>query len=291
MDTTLHVVNGDGAGNCLFKTDIIGEILVCRDLLYDGTRSPGWPNHSSLLTRSQFLSQLTGGGLGSESILKTLKGFYQKLSTASKYENVVLWFDACLCDQSMLAHILVCLKYLAINKVELLCVDSFPGIVPFNGLGQLLPSQLASLYSKRYLVTAEQFEFAETVDRAFATQDKAVLTELSQEISAPLPFIIASAKRWLLEQPDLKSGLGRLEYLALEAIRSGCKTPGEIFLRVAEGEKSPQFWGDTILWLKINALADRKPPLVCIEGPTERLPQWKSSIKLDRFVVTISPNS
>lgn len=288
MGATLHIINGDGAGNCLLETDIQGEILVCRDLLYDGIRSPGWPDDSSLLARSQFLSKLTAGGMSSHSILITLKSHYRKLSTASKYENIVLWFDACLCDQSMLAHILVCLKHLGLNQVELLCVDSFPGILPFNGLGQLQPSQLASLYSKRSPVTNEQFEFAEIVDKAFATQDLALLAELSQEVDAPLPFIPASFARWLQEQPDSKTGLGRLEFLALKAIRNGCSTPWQIFSRVAKEEESPQFWGDTVLWQKINALAERKPPLVHIVGPAERLPQWESPIKLSRFKIKIS---
>ena len=155
MNTMLHIINGDCAANCLLDSDIPGEVLVCRDLLYDGSRNPGWPSNSSLLSRSQFLSQLTAGGMSSDSIMETLKSHYRKLSNASKYENIILWFDACLCDQSMLAHILVCLKHLGLYHVELLCIDSFPGIVPFNGLGQLQPSQLASLFGKRCPVTPE----------------------------------------------------------------------------------------------------------------------------------------
>ena len=289
MNTTLHIINGDGAGNCLLESDISGEVLVCRDLLYDGIRNPGWPSNSSLQSRSQFLSRLTTGGMSSDSILKMLKNHYRKLSTASKYENVVLWFDACLCDQSMLAHVLICLKHLGFDCVELLCIDSFPGIAPFNGLGQLQPSQLASLFSRRCRVTKEQFAFAEIVDKAFATQDLSLFTKLSQEVDAPLPFIPASIVRWLQEQPDPETGLGKLEYLALQAIRNGSKTPGEIFLSVAKDDKSPQFWGDTILWQKINGLADREPPLVHIEGPAKRLPQWKSPIKLNRFEIKMSP--
>jgi len=291
MNAILHIINGDGAGNCLLESDIPGEVLVCRDLLYDGIRFPGWPDNFSLLSRSQFLSQLTAGGMSSDSILKTLNKQYRKLSTASDYENVVLWFDACLCDQSMLAHILVCLKHLGLQYVELLCIDSFPGIVPFNGLGQLQPSQLASQFSKRCPVTNEQFEFAEIVDKAFATQDLALFNELSQKVDAPLPFVPASVKRWLQEQPDPETGLGRLEHLALQAIRNGSKTTGEIFLSVAENEKSPQFWGDTVLWQKINALADKKPPLVHIAGPAERLPQWENPNNVGRFEIKISPDN
>jgi hypothetical protein len=83
--------------------------------------------------------------------------------------------------------------------------------------------------------------------------------------------------------------LGRLESLALAAIRSGCETPGEIYASVAAADTPPQFWGDTTLWTRINGLADRVPPLVRIEGPAARLPQWESRVPLKAFKVRALP--
>jgi hypothetical protein len=45
-----------------------------------------------------------------------------------------------------------------------------------------------------------------------------------------------------------------------------------------------------MLWAKINALADRNPPLVRIEGPAERLPQWESTVDLNSFRIKIVSN-
>ena len=216
-------------------------------------------------------------------ILKTLLNQYKRLAETASHERIVLWFDACLFDQSMLAHILTCLSHKGIREVELLCVDAFPGIKPFHGLGQLHPEQLASLYTSRRPVTNEQFRFAAVVDRAFATQDAALLAELSEMADPPLPWVPAAVRRWLQEQPDLTTGLGRLESLALAAIRAGCETPARIFASVAAADTPPQFWGDTTLWAKINGLANRAPPLVQIEGPMDRLPQWDSQVSLKEF--------
>jgi hypothetical protein len=47
----------------------------------------------------------------------------------------------------------------------------------------------------------------------------------------------------------------------------------------------PKFWGDITLWAKINSLADRQPPLIRIEGPGQRLPQWEGIADLKRFRV------
>jgi len=221
-----------------------------------------------------------------ERVLETLRNQYRKLEKASEYDGVVLWFDACLFDQSMLVHILACLRHQDARNVELLCVDAFTGIEPFNGLGQLQPEQLASVYGDRRPVTDAQFQCAVRVDKAFAVQDLGLFTELSELTDAPLPWVPAAVTRWLQEQPDPETRLGRLEVLALEAIRGGCDRPTEIFGSVAAADTTPQFWGDTTLWAKINALADRETPLVRIEGPADRLPQWESDLPLNDFRIT-----
>ncbi len=288
MGGTLHITSGDCAGGLLAKGGLPGEVLVWHDILYDGPRGPGWPDEAALGARALFLEQATAGGLAGEFVLGTLRTQYRKLAAAGAYEGIVLWFDACLFDQAMLAHILACLLHHGIRRAELLCIDAFPGIVPFNGLGQLEPEQLAPLYDRRRPVTDEQFGYATLADRAFATQDAALFSALAREADAPLPWMPAAVTRWLQEQPDPATGLGRLERLALEAISAGCETPGGIFRAAAAADTPPQFWGDTTLWAKINGLAERRPPLVRIEGPAQRLPQWESPLALDSFRITIA---
>lgn len=290
MDNTLHITSGDSAGASLAKAGLRGEVFVWHDVLYDGPRCPGWPDEATLDARAAFLEETTGGGLDKQRVVETLQHQYCKLAEAAPNEHIVLWFDACLFDQSMLAHILMCLWYENAQNVELLCVDAFHGIEPFHGLGQLQPEQLASLYDNRCPVTDEQFSFAVIVDQAFATQDTSMLIKLSEVANAPLPWIPGAVTRWLQERPDAVTGLSRLEDLALTAIRDGCETPGKIFASVAAADTPPQFWGDTTLWTKINALAERKPPMIDISGPADRLPQWESDLSLDEFTVRELPN-
>jgi hypothetical protein len=290
MVDTLHIVSGDIAGGNLLKSGLPGEVFVWHDILYDGFRNPGWPDEETLKARAVFLEKTTAGGLDRRRILETLHNQYRKLAEAATDKNIVLWFDACLFDQSMLAHILTCLLHQGVQEVELLCVAAFPGIEPFHGLGQMKPDQMASVYGNRQPITDTQFRFAARVDEAFATQDCGVLAELSQSTSAPLPMIPAAVARWLLERPDPVTGLGRLEELALAAIRAGCDTPSKIFASAAAADTPPQFWGDITLWAKINALAEREPPLVKIEGPTDRLPQWESELSLNDFTIKALPN-
>jgi hypothetical protein len=133
-------------------------------------------------------------------------------------------------------------------------------------------------------VTDLPFRYAELVDLACATQSVALLEELADNAEAPLPWVPAAARRWLEEQSD-QDGLGRLERMALTAVRDGYDTPAKLFAKVAAMDTPPQFWGDTTLWAKINGLATRNPALVKIIGPTPLLPQWEGQGDLTRFVV------
>jgi hypothetical protein len=290
MSTVLHITSGDIAGKSLVASGVQGEVFVWHDILYDGPRLPGWPDDKTLDARAVFLEKTTAGGLDSRSVLKTLHDQYRKLAEAAANRHLVLWFDACLFDQAMLAHILTCLLHLGAKEIELLCVDSFPGIDPFHGLGQLQPDQLASLYGHRLPVTDAQIRFAVRVDEAFASQDIGLLAGLSHATHAPLPWIPKAVARWLQERPDPVTGLGLLEDLALKAIRAGCETPDAIFKYVAAADTPPQFWGDITLWAKINALAEREPPLLKIDGPKDRLPQWQSGVSLSDFRIKALPN-
>jgi hypothetical protein len=290
MGTVIHITSGDVAGGLLEKAGLPGQVLVWHDILYDGPRCPGWPDGRILDARAAFIEEATAGGLGKQRVMETLLSQYKTLAGIAASEHVVLWFDACLFDQSMLAHILSCLQDRNSSNTELLCVNQFPGIEPFHGLGQLEPHQLASLYGNRKPVTGSQFDFAVRVDGAFAMQDFVALTALSRMVNAPLPWVPAAAARWLQERPDPATGLGRLESLALSAIRAGHETPGRIFASVAAADTPPQFWGDTTLWAKINALAQRHPPLVRIDGPVDRLPQWGGDVPLENFRIKALPD-
>jgi hypothetical protein len=285
MKRILHITNGDIAGENLIKSGIPGEVFVWHDILYDGPRKPGWPDEDTLRARAIFIEEETGGGLGRQLVMDTLRAQYLKLEKAGDHDELVLWFDACLFDQSMLSHILACMREKGIGKAELICVDAFPGIEPFHGLGQLLPGQLASAYPQRLAVTSDQFSFAQQADRAFALQDRTGFLTLSNCHDAPLPWIPAAVARWLKEKPEQATGLGLLERLALEAILSGCSTPSEIFTFVAAQDTPPRYWGDITLWAKINKLATRRPPLVKIEGPAPLLPQWDAEETIGAFRV------
>lgn len=290
---TLHILSGDCAGDCLKSSGISGDILIWHDLLYEGIRHCAWPDRSDIQDRAQFISDYTGGGLKPETIVLDLVQQYEKLEKAFSYKLILLWFDQCLFDLSMLAHILSCLRTLSeINTknntiIKLICPAHFEGIEPFNGLGQLNPEQLLLLLDTASDVTDEQFEYSIEVEKAFSSQDLNAFEKLASEVNPAIPGMPIAFRRWLQEQPDAETGLGWLEKTALEAVKQGKTKPGEIFRYVAEADEPPQYWGDTTLWKKINSLADRKPPLLKVVGPEARMPEWLSKYPLSEYQILI----
>jgi hypothetical protein len=234
--------------------------------------------------RARFIASETGGGLSFDEVMRVMDVQYKKIKDLLSYDRVVLWFDACLFDQSMLAHLLTCLAP-EWQKLELLCVDRHPGIEPFHGLGQMTPEQLFSVYPNRKAVSQGQIQFAKEVDGMFASGDQQGIKRLAALKTAALPWIPAAAQRWLEEQPDPQSGLGKLQVLSLNVLQRGSYRPAELMKAVSELDTPPQYWGDMTLWKKVNELADFGK--VIIDGPADRLPQWSGGLDLNDFRLSL----
>jgi len=288
MGEVVHIISGDSAKEVLARSGVKGTILVWRDVLYDGIRQPGWPDEDGVRKRAVFLSAITGGWHSEQKIVADLTCQYEMLGAMEPTQKVVLWFDACLFDQSMLVHILTCLNHCGVKNAYLLCVHAFPGIEPFHGLGQLSPEQLGSLYGEEQAVTPEQIACALAAESAFARQDIGKIRNIAELDQAPLLFLPAAARRWLDELPDPDTGLGLLEQLIVDAVHGGWNAPWEIFTAVAKADRPPQYWGDITLWAKINGLARRNPPRVRIVGPAGKLPLWPKPGELKNYRVEIA---
>ncbi|KAJ3198450.1 hypothetical protein HK101_004220 [Irineochytrium annulatum] len=68
----------------------------------------------------------------------------RKLHSFQQYKEIVLWFEYDLYDQTMLSYLLHYFNGQALQntKLNLLCIDSYPEIEHFRGLGQLTSSQI-----------------------------------------------------------------------------------------------------------------------------------------------------
>jgi hypothetical protein len=253
----LHITNGDSVVNTFRQLKLPGAYLPWRDVLHDGPVL----QTSTLTELSDIRAQaLAGFGSGSyDKIRAEFSARDQALKDFRKYEEVVLWFEHDLFDQLQLIQLLdwFSRQELGKTKLSLIQIDSYPGVKPFYGLGQLSGPQLVRLFPTRAPVTAEQSRAASEAWQAFRADTPLALLEIAHQ-SSVLPFLPAALVRLLEEYPWRSNGLSRLERQALQAAAAGHNTKRAIYSDVSRREDTP--WGDASVYLRIAGLASGKNP-------------------------------
>jgi hypothetical protein len=156
MSGTLHITNGDSAAAVMRRAGFDGEILPWRDVLHEGPVSAQLPLVTLSHLRAHFIADKGWGDL--EAVQAEMTARDRLLAAAADFERIVLWFEHDLFDQLQLLQLL---SWFADHdrgraRLEMLCIDSFPGLPDFGGLGELAPEQMASLRGREQPVSAEQ---------------------------------------------------------------------------------------------------------------------------------------
>jgi len=286
--STLHITNGDCAAGTLreFLTD---PVTITADVLHDGP-APRVDLDTWHELRAKFLSDAYPASF--EQTRDSLAQWDRDIAAADRYEEVVLWFEHDLFDQLLLIRTLGLLggpegaalreisggdgRAAAKPRVSLICIDRFPGVERFVGLGQLNASQLASLVDTRQPVTAEQYAFATNAWDAFRASDARELVEwvrLKPDTTydkehvdtrdEALPFVRDALRRFLEDYPWTTNGLSRTANAALQELAAGPRTGLDLFIATQAREERP-FMGDWGFFDILRQLARARVPLVTI---------------------------
>jgi hypothetical protein len=260
----LHVHCGDYSAEALRRSGVPGTVIVWQDPLVSGPTPAGLTDREWLQVRARNLDDWfeTEG-----EALQALENMDRRLQEYPDYNEVVLWFDACLYDQTILIRQLDWFSRRDLGKtvLSLICIGDFPGFPKFCGLGELSPEQLASLLPTRHAVTPAETRLAINAWQAYRAPDPAVITALLAEDTSPLPFLGDALIRHLQRFPSTFHGLSRLEQEALEVIAGGESKFSQVFKRVSDREERP-FFGFETLYSTLEGLAANPYPLLIITG-------------------------
>ncbi|MCU1386056.1 MAG: hypothetical protein JWL71_4753 [Acidobacteria bacterium] len=279
---TLHITNGDHAGDKL-RTFVDGPVVVTADVLHEGP-CPAVEGDEWHDARARFLAAAYGapyeptrGGLAAADAAMQDACTVSAKAAAGR-EDLVLWFEHDLFDQLLLIRILDLLSRRPPARVSLICIDRFPGVEPFIGLGQLTSEQLATLRGTATRVTAGHLRLAAETWAAFRSSDPRELLQVADQLSAAhvpvseggpaLPFLGAALLRLLAEYPSAANGLSRTEELALRSLLDGPATAAALFNATQAREARP-FMGDSTFFNMLERLAAARVPLVSIDAPRE----------------------
>ncbi len=248
--TSLHITNGDSAAGLIRESGLGDEVLPWRDPMHHGP----FPANLGLDDLSALRARYLAGPDA-----KAADGFRQRdamLRSAKQFDEVILWFEHDLLDQLQILQVLdwISASDFGSTNLTLICIDRFPGLEGFRGLGQLNPSQIAGLFDQRRSVTQSQLSLAKSVWAAFRASDpQELLTLLEQQDLSDLPFLKPALLRHLEEYPSAKTGLSRTERQILTLVAQGVQGPVELFTRNMDLE-TVLFVGDWHSFTVIEAL-------------------------------------
>jgi len=276
----LHIHCGDSSAGVLRNSSAPGDVLVWREIYTEGPVPGGLPEDEWRRVRAEFLATF---GLDRDGVLQGTNERYRRLAEAGVYEEVVLWFDACMFDQTIMIHLIDRLGGLNLGatKKSLICISHC-------GLGELDPEAMAALLDERREITSAQVELAGAAWGAFTSADPREIEALLAQDCSALPFLGDALWRHLEQFPSVRNGLNRLQNQALEVVASGASKLGPIFTQVSDREEQA-FFGDTTLWNCLDKLTRGAAPLLRIEGPGPIVRPMDEGLKdINRWHVTVA---
>ncbi|MBL7077681.1 MAG: phosphotransferase [Kiritimatiellae bacterium] len=264
-----HILCGDSCGGSLRDSTVPGDVLVWHEIYIQGPTPGDVSDEEFRLIREEVLATFFLKSASHEEVKRRAREKYLRLDASTGYKEVVLWFDACLFDQTHLIHQIDYLSRVLSSdtKLSLICVgDEFPGFERFLGLGQLSPTQMASLLDTRHEVTPHEIALAQRAWRAFRSGNPRDIEAVIAGDCSSLPYLSDALIRFLEEYPSTRNGLSRLQNEILEAAASGATQLGPIFSHVSNAEARP-YMGDTMVWEEIDSLASGSTPALSVDGP------------------------
>ncbi len=257
----LHVHNGDSSANLLKQSELGGEHLPWREALIAGPTPADVAAVEWKAIRARHLADFYGGDVSE--CRNELLAQEEQLARFNQHEEVTLWFEHDLFCQTNLLYLLNWFagRDLGNTKLSLVCVGEFSGIESFRGLGQLTPTQMASLFDNRHEVSSSELALAQTAWEAYCSPDPRSIESLLQGDTTALPFLKDAFQSHLQRFPSVRNGLGRIESRTLELIDSGTNQFHPLFS--AWGVAEPIYGlGDSQFWIALTRMSTARVPLV-----------------------------
>ncbi len=217
----IHITNGDMVARkiqLIFPNDVV---VPWREINTEGPICLDPRDLSEREYRSHWLASELG--IPSDEYLINHRKQLALLDDVSDTEELCLWFEYDLFDQSILWEICVVLidkfeaSWFDQGHLSLVTLDSFDGINEFHGLGQLDTHQLKSLFPKRIQMNREMTLNGADWWERFALGN----VEITERISPnELPFARAAFQFHILRKPD-EQGLGIVERTILQVVLEG----------------------------------------------------------------------
>lgn len=260
----LHVFCVEFPANILRESGVPGIVVVWQDPLIEGPVPSGVSEQQWLVLRAQQLDDIFAT---TEQAVQALQNMDRQLAQFPEYEEVILWFDACLYDQVVLCRQLdwFSRQSLGDTRLSMVTISEYPGLPVFHGLGELNADQLAGLLPTRHLVTSAEIALGISAWQAYRSADPTAIEHLLAQDTSALPYLAPALYRHLERFPSVRNGLSRMEQEILHLVSEEVQRFSDLFHRLSDIEQ-PAFFGTGYLFHQLETLASGQYPLLALHG-------------------------
>jgi hypothetical protein len=260
----LHVFCIELPALVLRESRVPGTVMTWLDPLIEGPTPSGVTEQQWLELRAQQLTEIFPTPAQA---IQALQNMDRRLAEFPEYQEVVLWFDACLYDQVVLCRQLDWFSRQTLGRttLSLICIGEYPGKPVFHGLGELSNEQLAGLLPQRQPVSAVQTTLGVAAWQAYRSADPTSIEHVLAGDTSALPYLAPALLKHLERFPTLLNGVNRMEQEILELVANGYHRYDQIFHRLSDLEQ-PAYFGLSYLFDQLEPLASREYPLLTISG-------------------------
>ena len=236
--TVLHILNGDHALELWQKCGFDGQSLVWREIYLEG-HLPDTDDLSVFhAARAEYLSHFAElAGIGSDRLCRHLKKLDDSILDLPGSSSLMLWFDSCIFDQTILMRILHLAnrKNSGTGKVFLYCCEG----------NCLTIEDFRQGWLKKVQLQPDDLETADQAWQFFLHRDAAGMAQLAETGNFErLPKMKKAMFRCAEEVTEDRNGLNRTQRQILKLVADGRHGFMEIFKGLAAFEEYP-FLGDT----------------------------------------------
>ncbi|MDT3425365.1 hypothetical protein J2Z22_000881 [Paenibacillus forsythiae] len=260
----LHITNGDSVADKLRQGVVQGEVMAWREIYSVGPVFRDMAKKPNRERRARYLEQNLG--IPREEYLR-IEEQERILRDLKRYNEVVLWFEYDLFDQTMLCYLLhyFAAQTLGDTKLSLLCIGDYPGVERFRGLGQLTVKQLRALSGTWRPVSERELATGSAMWEAYTSPLPEEHTRFLQADTSALPFVNKAFEAHLSRIPSVYNGLGAVEQATLEITSGSEYAPHALFGEV--GERLHMLgMGDLEYWGHLRNMSREPYPLLHIQG-------------------------
>lgn len=261
----LHIVNGDSVAEKLQQVVAQDDILVWREVYSAGPIFENMTEHINRSIRADYLQKSLG--IPKKEYINTCNEQEKVLDNFKQYDEIILWFEHDLFDQTMLTYLLHWFNKQSLGylKLKLLCIGSYPEVHPFRGLGQLTVEQIKRLLGTWQTIGQEELRLGSDVWKAYASENPIKLQEILEGDGSALPFVQEAFRLHLSRFPATYNGLSIVEQSTLQAIESGIYAPFRLFEYV-DNKLNGLGMGDLEYWYHLAKMTKGDFPLINIRG-------------------------